>query len=50
MQPYIEERGLKIVSDEALLKDPVVFTANLLTFKAEIDVMVEKSFGNDIKF
>jgi endo-1,4-beta-D-glucanase Y len=50
MQPYIEARGEKIVTDEALLKDPVEFTAKLLSFKAEIDVMVEKSFDNDIKF
>ena len=50
MQPYIETRGDKIVMDEALVKDPVEFTAKLLTFKAEMDIMVEKSFQNDIKF
>ena len=44
MQPYIEGRGEKIVKDEALLKDPVEFTAKLLAFKAEIDVMVDQSF------
>lgn len=26
MEPYIESRGDKIVSDEALLKDPIEFT------------------------
>ena len=50
MQPYIETRGDKIVMDEALVKDPVKFTAMLLAFKAEMDIMVEKSFQNDIKF
>lgn len=50
MQPYIEARGEKIVTDEALQKDPVEFTTKLLAFKAEIDLMVEKSFQNDIRF
>lgn len=50
MQPYIEQRGEKIVIDEANVKDPVEFTAKLLGFKAEMDLMVEKSFQNDIKF
>lgn len=50
MQPYIESRGEKIVMDEALVKDPVAFTDRLLAFKAEMDVLVEKSFQNDIKF
>jgi cullin 3 len=50
MQPYIESRGEKIVQDEELVKNPVEFTKRLLAFKGEIDVMVEKSFLNDIKF
>lgn len=50
MQPYIESRGEKIVMDEANVKDPVQFTSKLLAFKGEMDVMVEKSFQNDIKF
>jgi len=50
MQPYIEGRGEKIVQDENLQKDPVAFTKKLLEFKAEIDVMVEKSFQNEIRF
>ena len=50
MQPYIESRGDRIVMDEALLKDAVEFTAKLLAFKAEMDVLVERSFLNDIKF
>ena len=41
MRPYIEERGDKIVMDEALVKEPVEFTAKLLAFKAEMDSMVE---------
>jgi cullin 3 len=50
MQPYIESRGDKIVMDEALLKDAVEFTSKLLSFKQEMDVMVERAFLNDIKF
>ena len=30
MQPYIENRGEKIVTDAALQKDPVQFTSKLL--------------------
>lgn len=44
MAPYIEARGEKIVTDEALLKDPIEFTAKLLALKKEMDEMVEKSF------
>lgn len=50
MAPYIEQRGEKIVTDEALLKDPIEFTKQLLDLKAEMDDMVEKSFQNDIRF
>ena len=50
MAPYIEGRGEKIVTDEALLKDPIEFTAKLLALKREMDEMVEKSFLNDIRF
>ena len=50
MAPYIEGRGEKIVTDEALLKDPIEFTKQLLALKAEMDEMVEKSFQNDIRF
>lgn len=44
MNPYIESRGNKIVTDEALLKDPIEFTRKLLELKQEMDEMVEKSF------
>lgn len=50
MSPYIEERGEKIVQDEALLKDPIEFTAKLLALKREMDEMVEQSFQNEIRF
>lgn len=50
MSPYIEKRGQKIVTDETLLKDPQQFTQKLLDLKAEMDSMLEKSFGNDMKF
>ena len=50
MNPYIEERGDKIIKDEALLKDPLQFTAKLLDLKKEMDEMVESSFKNDIRF
>ena len=44
------QEGKKIVSDEALLKDAIGFTAKLLKFKAEINVMVKYSFNEDINF
>lgn len=50
MSPYIEDRGKKIVEDDALLKDPIEFTKKLLELKSEMDLMVEQSFLNDIKF
>ena len=50
MAPYIEDRGEKIVKDEELLKDPIQFTQKLLDLKAEMDIMVEQSFQNDIRF
>jgi hypothetical protein len=50
MNPYIEGRGDKIISDEQLLKDPIEFTKKLLELKSEMDEMVEKSFLNDIRF
>lgn len=50
MNPYIEERGKKIVEDENLCKDPIEFTRKLLDLKQEMDEMLEKSFQNDLKF
>lgn len=44
MAPYIEGRGEKIVTDEALLKDPIEFTSKLLNLKKEMDDMVQFSF------
>ena len=50
MQPYIEEKGAGIVSDEVLLKDPVTFTANILKFKAVMNGIVSNSFDNNNDF
>jgi hypothetical protein len=50
MSPYIEDRGKKIVEDEALLKDPIEFTKKLLELKHEMDTMVTSSFQGDIRF
>jgi len=50
MNPYIEDRGSKIVKDETLLKDPIEFTKKLLELKKEMDNMIENSFNNDMKF
>lgn len=44
MNPYIEERGGKIINDDTLLKDPIEFTRKLLDLKQEMDEMLEKSF------
>lgn len=50
MNPYIEDRGQKIVTDEALLKDPKEFSRRLLDLKQEMDDMITQSFLNDLKF
>ena len=50
IQPYIEALGEKIINDENLLKDPILFTKELLSLKADIDIMVSKSFQEDIRF
>ena len=50
MNPYILDRGQKIVMDESNVKDPYQFTEKLLEFKAEIDKLVEYSFSNQMMF
>ena len=50
MNPYIEERGDVIVCDKKLLKDPIAFSKALLVFKAEMDLVVDKSFDNHMLF
>lgn len=50
MNPYILERGQKIVMEENNVKDPHLFTEKLLEFKAEIDELVNFSFANQMMF
>ena len=50
MNPYILDRGQKIVMDEGNVKDPHLFTEKLLEFKAEIDELVNFSFSNQMMF
>ena len=50
MGPYIESRGMVIIEDEELLKDPVKFTEKLLELKKEMDEIVYDCFNNDPKF
>ena len=50
MNPYILDRGIKIVQDETLVKSPIDFSVRLLEFKAEIDEMVRDSFSNQLMF
>ena len=50
MSPYIIERGKLIVTDQALLKDPINFTLKLLEFKQEMDDLVDVSFQNNSLF
>ena len=50
MNPYIKERGKKIMHDETFLKDPILFTEQLIAFKAEIDELVRKSFSDQMQF
>lgn len=50
MNPYILDRGQKIVMEENNVKDPHLFTEKLLEFKAEIDELVNFSFANQMMF
>lgn len=50
MNPYILERGQKIVMEESNVKDPHLFTEKLLEFKLEIDELVNYSFTNQMMF
>jgi hypothetical protein len=50
MTPFILEEGKKKVKNEDNLKDPLVFTAQLLQFKDEMDRLIESAFKNDMKF
>ena len=50
MNPYIMREGQKIVNNEENVKDPLKFTSPLLTFKQEMDDLIEKAFSNDMKF
>ena len=50
LQEYIEYKGKLIVADPELVKNPIVFTRNLLEFKGEMDEIVERSFLNDVHF
>lgn len=50
MGPYIESRGMVVIEDEELLKDPVKFTEKLLELKKEMDEIVKECFDNDPKF
>jgi hypothetical protein len=50
MTPFILEEGKKKVKNEDNLKDPLVFTAQLLEFKDEMDKLIESAFKNDMKF
>jgi hypothetical protein len=50
MSPYVESRGMTLIQDEELLKDPVKFTSKLLELKKEMDEIVMTCFNNDPKF
>ena len=50
MNPYITACGKVIITDEANLKDPDLFTSKLLALKSEIDEMVAYSFENHAEF
>ena len=50
MEDYILNNGVNIVSNKALLRDPILFTVKIFALKSEIDVIVKKSLCNDIQF
>jgi hypothetical protein len=50
MQSYIENRGIKIIEDHKLDKDPTELIKALVLLKDEVDTKVEEVFINDIRF
>jgi len=40
MTPYITDRGSRIVSDDELMKEPILFTQKLLELWMEIETMI----------
>jgi len=50
MGTYIEGRGMAVIEDEELLKDPVKFTEQLLDLKKEMDEIVARCFKGNPKF
>lgn len=50
MGPYIEARGMEVINNEELQKDPVKFTQKLLELKKEMDEIVALCFKDDPKF
>lgn len=50
MSSFLEEKGSTLVNNQELQKDAIEYTKQLLTFKAEVDGMVEYSFENNHKF
>ena len=50
MKAYIEKTGSEIVMDEENLKDPLKFVRLLLSFKSEMDQVVETCFDKNMDF
>jgi hypothetical protein len=50
MSTYILTEGSKLINNQVLLNDPIKFTAQLLSFKEEMDSLIKNSFQNDMKF
>lgn len=50
MEPYIEERCMEIVEDQAMVDEPPRYVEKVLELKAELDEMVAQCFDNDSGF
>merc|ERR1719436_1761384 len=50
MEPYIEERCTKIVSDQQMIDNPPSYVEQVLSLKTELDDMVAQCFENDSSF
>ena len=50
MNPYIRERGDSLYLNKELARDPTKFIPELIKLKQEIDLLVEKSFSNNVLF
>ena len=49
-QPYVLKRRKILTTNEANIKDSILFSSKILQLKKELDILVENSFAKDTRF